>query len=130
VRANVKRSLRDFISPLDVSEADQTRDELLGPRWEGWPFGRSLFISELYALIQRAPGVKHVLEVRLGTRPILPGDEPPHSADQMALVPAGQNAPLLEAADAPLTTVKERRLEIAVDTVICSLDHDVQVVTL
>src|SRR5262249_546029 len=68
VRANVKRTLRNFISPLDIYEGDETRDELMGPHWQGWPFGRALFISELYALIQRAPGVKHVLEVRLGTR--------------------------------------------------------------
>jgi predicted phage baseplate assembly protein len=130
VRANVRRSLREFISPLDVSDADHARDELLGPRWEGWPFGRSLFISELYALIQRAPGVKHVLEVRLSTRPVLPGDEAPQSGEQMALVAAGQNTPLLDASDAVLTTVKDRRLEIAADTLLCSLDHDIQVVTL
>ena len=89
-----------------------------------------MFISELYALIQRAPGVKHVLEVRLSTRPILPGDEAPHSGEQMALVPTGANAPVVDAADVLLTTVKDRRLEIAADTVLCSLDHDVQVVTL
>jgi hypothetical protein len=81
VRGNVRHALREYISPLDLSAPDETRDELLGPRWEGWPFGRALFVSELYALIQRVPGVKHVLEVRLGTRPVAPKEE---------AVPAGQ----------------------------------------
>ena len=130
VRANVKRSLRNFISPLDLSEPDQTRDELMGPHWQGWPFGRALFISELYALIQRAPGVKHVLEVRLSTRPLVPGDQAPQRGEQMALVPVDPNASFLDPAEAPLTTVKDRRLEIPADTLLCSLEHDVQVVTL
>jgi hypothetical protein len=32
--------------------------------------------------------------------------------------------------DKPLTIVKDRRLEIPADTLLCSLAHDVQVVTL
>jgi hypothetical protein len=130
VRANVRRTLRHFLSPLDLAEADETRDELLGPHWEGWPFGRALFISELYALIQRAAGVKHVLDVRLSTRPIVPKEETPQNPGQMALVPVDAKAPPVEALEAPLTTVKERRLEIPADTLLCSLDHEVQVVTL
>jgi len=130
VRANVRRSLRSFIAPLDISEPGETRDELLGPRWDGWPFGRSLFISELYALIQRVPGVKHVMEVRLSTRPVLPQQEAPSSGEQMALVPVDPNAPPRELAEAPLSAVKDRRLEITSDTLLVSLDHDVQVVTL
>ncbi len=130
VRANVKHALRGFISPLDIGEPDETHDELLGERWDGWPFGRPLFVSELYALIQRVRGVKHVLEVRLGTRPILPQQEAPASSEQMALVPANAAAPAVEAEEAPLTMVKDRRLEITADTLLCSLDHDVQVVTL
>ena len=27
---------------------------------EGWPFGRSVFLSELYELLERVPGVDHV----------------------------------------------------------------------
>jgi len=130
VRANVRRSLRSFIAPLDISEPGETRDELLGPRWDGWPFGRSLFISELYALIQRVSGVKHVLEVRLSTRPVLPQQEAPSSGEQTALVPVDPNAPPRELAEAPLSAVKDRRLEITADTLLVSLDHDVQVVTL
>ena len=39
-------------------------------------------------------------------------------------------APALDAVQAPLTAVKDRRLELTADTLLCSLDHDVQVVTL
>jgi len=131
VRGNVRAALNKFIAPLDLTEPDQPRDELLGPRWEGWPFGRSLFISELYALIQRVQGVKHVLEVRLGTRALTPKEEAvPAGQQTLALVPAGNNPPPAEEAEKPLVAVKDRRLEIAPDTLLCSLDHDIQVVEL
>jgi hypothetical protein len=130
VRASVKNGLRAYIAPLDLAGPEEVRDELLGPQWEGWPFGRALFISELYALIQRVPGVKHVLEVRLATGPIVPKEEAPHSGDQLALVPLDGNPLPVEAAERPLTAVKERRLEIPADALLCSLDHDVQVVVL
>jgi len=130
VRANVKNGLRAYISPLDLAAPDEVRDELLGPQWEGWPFGRALFISELYALIQRVPGVKHVLEVRLAAGPVVPKEEAPQSGEQLALVPAEGNPPPVEVAERPLSAVKERRLEIPADALLCSLDHDVQVVVL
>ncbi len=131
VRANVRQSLRTYLAPLDLAEAGTTRDELLGPHWEGWPFGRTLFISELYALIQRVPGVKHVLEVRLATAPVVPKTETPQPGEQMALVPIVEaNAPPVEVAERVVNPVKDRRLEIPADALLCSLDHDVQVVEL
>ena len=132
VRDNVRTALNHFISPLDITDPDQDRDELLGPHWEGWPFGRALFVSELYALIQRVVGVKHVLEVRLAMRALTPKAEAVAAGqEQLALVPAGSNAaPPADVAEKPLTPVKDRRLEVPPDTLLCSLDHDVQVVTL
>ncbi len=130
VRAGVKRVLRNYLAPLDLTEPGEDKDELMGPRWEGWPFGRSLFISELYTLIQRAPGVKHVLEVRLGVRPMLPKQEPQQPGDQLALVPVGQVAAIEEDNEAPLTAVKERRLEVPGDSLLVSLDHDVEITKL
>ena len=75
VRTGVKHTLRNYLAPLDLTEPGEDKDELMGERWEGWPFGRSLFVSELYTLIQRVPGVKHVLDVRLSVRPVLPKHE-------------------------------------------------------
>lgn len=36
-----------------------------GPSGEGWPFGRELHVSELYALLQRVPGIEFVESLKL-----------------------------------------------------------------
>ena len=82
VRQNVIRAVRDFLHP--------TRG---GDDGHGWPFGRSIFRSELYAIIEGLPGVDHVRELllrdarlRLGKK--VPGKEVyPYSlpAPQVAL---------------------------------------------
>lgn len=36
-----------------------------GPAGQGWPFGRDLFLPEIYALVQRIPGVDYLEEIRL-----------------------------------------------------------------
>jgi hypothetical protein len=54
VRQNVIKSVRDFLHP--------TRG---GDDGHGWPFGRSIFRSELYAIIEGLPGVDHVRELLL-----------------------------------------------------------------
>ena len=51
-----------------------------GPARTGWPFGRDLYLSEIYGLIQRIPSVEYIEGVRLeilepgapGTRPAPP----------------------------------------------------------
>ena len=54
VRQNVVNAVRDFLHP--------TRG---GDEGRGWPFGRSIFRSELYAVIEGLPGVDHVRELLL-----------------------------------------------------------------
>jgi Baseplate J-like protein len=54
VRQNVIKAVRDFLHP--------TRG---GDDGHGWPFGRSIFRSELYAIIEGLPGVDHVRELLL-----------------------------------------------------------------
>jgi hypothetical protein len=54
VRQNVIKAVRDFLHP--------TRG---GDDGLGWPFGRSIFRSELYAIIEGLPGVDHVRELLL-----------------------------------------------------------------
>jgi predicted phage baseplate assembly protein len=39
-----------------------------GPDAKGWPFGRDLHVSELYALLQRVPGIDYVEELHVSTR--------------------------------------------------------------
>lgn len=39
-----------------------------GPDGKGWPFGRDLHVSELYALLQRIPAIEYVEELRVSTR--------------------------------------------------------------
>jgi hypothetical protein len=69
VAAKVRDALRGFFDPLTG-----------GPQGRGWPFGRDLFASELYALLEGVDGVDHVphLEVDGQGAPVLwhlEGDE-------------------------------------------------------
>jgi len=52
-----------------------------GPNGTGWPFGRELHVSELYALLQRLPGVEFVDELR-----VVAGE--PGDSDASRVVPA------------------------------------------
>jgi hypothetical protein len=77
-------------------------------------------ISELYALIQQVPGVKHVLDVKASYRTIQLGKSVQTPKE------AGGNAPEQTA----LTPVSQRVLHIEEDTLLCSLNHEVEVVEL
>ena len=146
--------LRQFITPLAL-DGDDAFAEMAGQAWEGWPFGRDLYVSELFSLIQQVPGVKHVLDVQLSCRPVEPGKEsrrppaPDQAAgdesratesgrtDQSTNLPVSQptnpltSQPTGSAVQEPeLAAVAGRRLEVPDDTLLCSLDHDVEVVDL
>jgi predicted phage baseplate assembly protein len=116
VRARVEASLREMLSPLAIEPAPA-----LGDDWQGWPFGRDLYVSEIFSLIQQVPGVKHVLDVRLSYRPVIPSRERPAGTE------GGEEG---EPAGAMLSPVSQRMLAVPPDTLLCSLDHDVQVVEL
>lgn len=104
VQARVRDTLRGYITPLAIG--GYTPPD--GETWEGWPIGRDLYLSEIYALIQRVPGVKHVRDVKLGSVPIKLTDT-----------------------EIPTVTATEKRvIDVPPDGVLCSLDHDVRVVTL
>jgi hypothetical protein len=121
VRARVEESLRNFISPLAMEPDGQRQDGIMGPDWEGWPFGRDLYASEIYSLLQQVPGVKHVLDVRLSYRPLVPGKE------LLSRLEEGEEG---ESAGIALTPVKKRSLQVPADALLCSLDHEIQVVEL
>jgi predicted phage baseplate assembly protein len=121
VRARVADSLKCLLSPLAIGGESQSGEDLLGSDWEGWPFGRDLYVSEVYSLIQQVPGVKHVLDVQLGYRPVIPYNETRPRAEE------GEEG---GAAEAALTLLRDKMLEVPFDTLLCSLDHEVKVVEL
>jgi Baseplate J-like protein len=38
-----------------------------GPQGEGWPFGRDIYVSEIFGLLERIPGVDYIPEIRLSS---------------------------------------------------------------
>ena len=115
VKARVQDRLKRYLSPLAIGPVEE-RAEAFGPDWEGWPFGRDLYVAELYSMIQQVAGVKHVLDVRISCRPILLGES---GADISGDDP-----------DEALTPVAERMLPVEADTLVCSLQHEITVVEL
>lgn len=122
VQARVAEALRTFISPLAIAEDPETQDELMGADWEGWPFGRNLYVAEIFSLIQRVPGVKHVIDVHLSTRPVIPEEESPPGV----AAPPDQIRQLEDR----LKPVEERMIHVSADTLLCSLDHTISLVEL
>lgn len=118
ITARVKEALRNFMSPLPLIEDPERQADLLGPDWEGWPFGRDLYVAELFSLIQRVPGVKHVLDVQLSQRPVIPSKERPLEAEEEG--PAEQAS----------TPVQEKVVRVSRNTLICSLEHEITVAEL
>jgi len=118
IRARVVERLRSFISPLPLTDELENQDELMGEEWDGWPFGRDLYVAEILSMIQRIPGVKHVLDVRLATRLVVPQEEAP-SEDGLE-----------ERLGMPLDPVADRVVRVASDTLLCSLEHEVTLVSL
>jgi len=108
VAQRVKAELRRYLSPLPLDE----KPPLLkaGEKWEGWEFGRDLFTAEVISLIQQVPSVKYVVDVEVSSRPVIPAEE-----DSMF-----DDTP--EAALTPF----EKVLQIPKDGLICSLDHEIE----
>jgi predicted phage baseplate assembly protein len=117
VRARVIEALTNFISPL--VDRNKYLDESIDTDWEGWPYGRDLYVAEISSLIQRVPGVKHVIDVQLSQRKVTPGQE--------ALARAGEEA---GETTAPQALVDKKMIKVAPDTLLVSLDHEIEVVSL
>jgi predicted phage baseplate assembly protein len=60
-----------------------------GPTGTGWPFGRDLHVSELYALLQRIPNVEFVDELRILLREPGSGAPPQPAPPRLTLPPHG-----------------------------------------
>ena len=116
-----------FVCPLALRETPNGGNGAMGPDWEGWPFGRPLFVSEVYSLIQGIPGIKHVLDVQLAMRPVDPGQEEAvrdgsETRETESHGGAGRQT--------GLTIVDEKRIDIPADALLCSLEHEITVVEL
>jgi len=75
VRARVVEALRAFLSPLPLEGKADFVESVVGGRWEGWPFGRDLYISEILSLLQKVSGVRHVKDVQAESRRVVPSRE-------------------------------------------------------
>ena len=126
VQAKVREALQHYLCPLKLGLDDAALQETVGPDWEGWPFGKALFVSEIFTLLQKVPGVKHVLEVRLSQRPVKPEQERPPAPEEEE----GQAQPQAPAEAVVLFPIEQRRFEIPPDALLCSLEHDVKVIEL
>jgi predicted phage baseplate assembly protein len=60
-----------------------------GPDGKGWTFGRDLHVSELYALLQRVPGIEFVDDLRISVRDPGSGSTPRDVSPRLALPPDG-----------------------------------------
>ena len=119
----VDESLKNFLSPL-VFSAEATRSDAMTEDWDGWPFGRPLFLSEIYSLVQKVPGVKHVLDVQLAWRPVIPAKE-----NQQPAAPEGAAADYVPP-EKQLKIVEQKKIDIPADALICSLEHDIKIAEL
>jgi hypothetical protein len=60
-----------------------------GPEGSGWPFGRELHTSELFALLQRIPGVEFVEELKVSYRETATGSTPRPAPPRLLIPPNG-----------------------------------------
>ncbi|MEE8392264.1 MAG: putative baseplate assembly protein [Anaerolineae bacterium] len=139
VRARVAKTLRNFISPLAIAEDGVGNGQgemmagLVGDDWKGWPFGRNLYVTEIFSLIQRVPGVKHVLDVQLSTRPVVPVKESPpetRGVSQEMETAEGSEAEEHSPPEQELEIVDRKIIRVPADTLLCSLDHEIVIAEL
>ncbi|MGD8465398.1 MAG: putative baseplate assembly protein [Anaerolineae bacterium] len=119
VASRVVEQLRAFLSPLPLAQGAEDVGDLVDGDWEGWPFGRDLYVAEIFSLIQRVPGVKHVLDVRLAQRPVFPDQE--RALEDDSAPPDVE--PVLE-------PVEQNLVRVPSNALICSLDHQITLVEL
>jgi predicted phage baseplate assembly protein len=64
VKREAERRLYQFIRPLDGGPDPSLRYDAANPG-EGWPFGRTLYMSEIYPILQTIDGVEFVEKLEL-----------------------------------------------------------------
>ncbi len=112
VKQQVIDELNRYLSPLPLDENAPLLK--VGEKWEGWPFGRDLFTAEVISLIQQIPSIKYVLEVEVYSRKVVPVEEKSIFDDNPV----------------PELTRVENVLMIPDDGLLCSLDHEIEIVNM
>lgn len=115
VQSRVLDALRFYLSPLSLDEQLERPAGLNESQWQGWPFGRDLYLSELYSLIQQVPGVKHVRDVQISYREVNPQREERGVVER-------------EEEEERMSLVTQRYLAVPDDALLCSLNHLVKLV--
>jgi predicted phage baseplate assembly protein len=110
VVARVNEELMRYLTPLALDDRPPMLQ--VGEHWEGWQFGKDLFTAEIVSLIQQIPSVKYVLDVTVLTRPVVPVEE----------------ASMFEDEEPKEFSSVEKVLRIPEDGLLCSLDHEVEIV--
>jgi len=110
VVAQVTKELMRYLTPLALDDRPPMLQ--VGERWEGWLFGKDLFTAEIVSLIQQIPTVKYVLDATVLTRPIVPVEE----------------GSMFEDEQPKEFTIVEKVLRIPEDGLICSLEHEIEIV--
>ena len=105
----VNDELQRYLTPLPLDEKAPLMRQ--NEKWQGWEFGKDLFIAEVVSLIQQISSVKYVLDVKILTRPILPVEE----------------GSLFDDEPKELSLV-EKVLRIPDDGLLCSLEHEIEIV--
>lgn len=119
VKARAVDALRSLLAPLPLDGKADFVESVIGGRWEGWPFGRDLYISEILALLQKVSGVRHVRDVQAESRRVVPTREQlPTDEEQIPEVDRGLDAPV------PI----RQMLHVAGDSVICLLEPVITIV--
>jgi len=126
-QARVVSALRRYLAPLPpVSGETILPDGAEEGRWKGWEFGKPLYVAELYALVQRVPGVRHVLDVQLESRAMdLARERGAVGGLEAYAASVAPGGPIPEP-----VAVTGNVLTIPADGLLCSLDHQVEVVSL
>jgi predicted phage baseplate assembly protein len=112
VQLRVIEALNRYLAPLAMDEQQPILQN--SEKWEGWPFGRDLFLAEVISLIQQVPQVKYVLDVSVSSRPVVPVEEKNSYEDRPA----------------PALTPVDRVLQVPDDGLICSLDHEIEIISI
>jgi predicted phage baseplate assembly protein len=127
VVGRVAEMLRQYLSPLLATGQSLLPEGVIEPGWQGWPFGRSLYVAELFSVIQQVPGVKHVLDVQIRQRPVLPNKESPPLGQLETFANGAAGTP---DQNSTLNLVTGKVLLVPADTLLCSLEHEVELVEL
>jgi hypothetical protein len=84
-------------------------------------------VAELFSVIQQVPGVKHVLDVQIRQRPVLPNKESPPLGQLETFANGAAGTP---DQNSTLNLVTGKVLLVPADTLLCSLEHEVELVEL